>query len=174
MLLYILLGLAVSVVIILIAAAMKANTARYERSVVINASPEMIQPHVADLHKWTTWSPYEKLDPAMERSYGGAASGKGATYSWEGNRKAGAGSMVITDASVNELKIDLNFLKPFRNDCRVVFTFMPQGASTNVTWTMDGPQPIVARIIGIFMNFDKLVGGQFAEGLANLKAVVEK
>lgn len=174
MLLYILITVAVLIVGLVGYAATKPSSVRYERSISINAAADRILPHVADFHNWTAWSPYEKIDPTMKRAYGGADAGQGAAYSWEGNSKAGAGSMVITSASANELKIDLNFLKPFKNECKVVFSFIPEGSATKVTWRMDGPQPLMARVAGIFMDFDKLVGGQFAEGLANLKQVMEK
>lgn len=98
----------------------------------------------------------------------------GAKYAWDGNSKAGTGAMEIVESSTAVVKLDLHFIKPFKADCFAQFTFVPQGAATKVTWMMDGPQPLIARVMGIFINMEKLVGGQFAEDWANLKGVVEK
>ena len=155
-------------------ASTKPNTVRYERSAVINAAPEKILPHVIDFHKWAAWSPYERLDPQMKRGFGGADSGKGATYNWEGNNKVGMGTMEILEVSPAAVKVDLRFIRPFKNECIATFSFMPQGSSTKVTWAMDGPNLFMGKVMSVFMDMDKMIGGQFAAGLANLKGVVEK
>ena len=174
MLLYILLGLAVIIAGLLIAASMKPNTVHYERSTVINASPEKILPHLTDFHKWIPWSPWEKLDPNMKREFIGAAQGVGAKYGWSGNGKAGEGTMEIQEASNSGVKIDLRFVRPFKNDCITHFHFAPQGNATNVRWTMDGPNLFMGKVMGVFMDMDKMIGKDFESGLAGLKTEVEK
>jgi len=173
MLTYILLGLAVFIVGILIAASMKPNSVHYERSTVINASPESILPHITDFHKWMPWSPWEKLDPNMKREYMAAPRGVGAKYGWSGNGKAGEGTMEILEANTNGVKIDLRFVRPFKNQCITHFHFTPQGSATNVRWTMDGPNMFMGKVMGMFMNMDKLIGKDFENGLAGLKHVAE-
>ncbi len=173
MLLYFLLGLVAIIVIILIAAAMKPDTVHYERSTVINASPEKILPHLTDFHKWMSWSPWEKLDPNMKRDYLGAAQGSGAKYGWSGNGKAGEGTMEILSASSSGVKIDLRFVRPFKSDCITHFHFIPHSNSTQVRWTMDGPQLFAGKVFGLFMNMDKMIGKDFESGLAAMKAEVE-
>jgi hypothetical protein len=172
--LYILLALVVILALILIIASTRPNTVHYERTTVINAPPERIIPHLIDFRKWEAWSPWDKLEPDMKRNYAGASSGVGAKYAWEGKKKAGAGSMEITEANSQGVKVDLRFIKPWKAECIAQFHFLPQPNGTNVRWTMDGPNTFMGKVFGLFMNMDKLVGKDFETGLAGLKAELEK
>lgn len=166
--------LVVLILVVLIAAATRADTFRVERSATINAPPEKVYALVADFHQWPQWSPYEKLDPAAKKTFSGASSGEGAVYAWEGNSQAGAGRIEITEAKEpNRIAMDLHMMKPF--DCHnvVVFTFTEKEKGTQVTWAMEGPQPFMGKVMSLFINMDKMVGGQFEEGLANLRLVTE-
>jgi len=160
---------------VLIHAATKPNTFRLQRTTSIKAPPERIFPLIDDFHNWTSWSPWEKIDPALKRTYGGSARGKGAAYDYEGNSKVGAGHMEIAESSPpSRVLINLHFIKPFRANNIAEFTLQPVGDSTNVTWAMYGPSPYIAKLMTTFFSMDKMVGGQFEEGLANLKALAEK
>ncbi len=172
--LYVLLALVVIFALILIIASTKPNTVHYERSTVINAAPDKILPHLVDFHRWQAWSPWDKLEPDMKRTYSSAQSGVGAMYAWEGKKKAGAGSMEIMEANSQGVKVDLRFIKPWKAECIAQFHFMPQPNGTNVRWTMDGPNTFMGKVFGLFMNMDKLVGKDFEKGLAALKVEVEK
>ncbi|MCC6937197.1 MAG: SRPBCC family protein [Flavobacteriales bacterium] len=174
MLLYILIGLAVLIAIILIAASTKPNTVRYERSIVINASPDRILPHITDFHKWNGWSPWDKKDPNMQREYTGAASGKGAKYAWNGNGKVGEGSMEVVEVSASAVRIDMHFIKPFKTDCDVWFRCVPEGTGTKVNWSMDSPDLFMGKVMGLFINMDKMIGKDFESGLIELKKQAEK
>ena len=154
-------------------AASRPTRFRYERSIVVAAPPERVAPLVADFHRWKEWSPWEHLDPTLKRSYGGAPSGQGATYAWEGNSKTGTGRMEITEASTATIVIKLDFLKPFEAHNLARFTFVPEGGGTHVSWSMEGPSPFIARLMGIFMNMERMIGRSFEEGLAKLKALAE-
>ena len=159
---------------ILILAARRPSVFRVERSTRINAPPEKIFPLINDFHAWGKWSPYEKLDPAMKRTFSGAALGKGAVYGWEGNGKAGAGRMEIADvAAPSKVTIKLDFTRPFRASNMVDFTMVPQGGATQVTWAMYGPSPFMTKLFGLFMDMDKMIGKDFEQGLANLKAATQ-
>ena len=170
--------LAVIVVLIsgiLMLASMKQDVFRVERSTVIKAPPEKVFALINDFKAWTAWSPWEKKDPAMQRSYGAVTAGKGATYGWNGNGNVGQGSMEITDAvAPSKIELRLDFIKPMEGHNTVVFTLTPQGEMTQVNWTMQGPTPFIGKIIHVFINMDKMVGGDFEEGLANLKVLAEK
>jgi len=164
----------VLLVAVLVYAATKPDTFRVRRATSINAPPEKIFALINDYHSWGSWSPYEKLDPTMKRTYSGAANGRGAVYEWEGNSKAGKGRMEITDtAPPSKVTINLDFVKPFEAHNIVEFTLEPTGDSTNVTWAMHGPTPYVAKIMHVFLNMDRMVGKDFETGLANLKTVAE-
>lgn len=155
-------------------AAMKPDTFRVERSASIKAPPEKIFFLLNDFDNFTAWSPYEKKDPAMKRVIGGAPSGKGAVYEWDGNETVGKGRLEIVD-SVPPKKIDmtLDFEKPFPANNIVVFTLEPKGGETGVTWTMHGPAPFVSKLMQVFFDMDRMVGADFETGLANLKTLAE-
>jgi uncharacterized protein YndB with AHSA1/START domain len=144
------------------------------RFVTIAAPPERIAPYIQDLHAWEKWSPYEKLDSHMKKTYSGAERGVGARYAWEGNSKAGAGSMTIAAATPHKISIELHFTKPMRSENTAEFTLEPDGAGTRVTWTMIGPKNLLMKVMGVFVNMDKMIGQAFEEGLGNLKELVEK
>src|SRR5712671_1590231 len=167
--------LVVAIAIILILAATKPDTFSVQRATVVKAPPERIFPLINDFHQWRTWSPYETKDPAMKRSFSGAASGKGAVYGWEGNKNVGSGRMEILDNSApSKIVIKLDFFAPFEAHNTAEFTMLPQGDATNVTWLMHGPLPFMGKIMHVFINMDRMVGKDFEIGLANLKRLAER
>jgi uncharacterized protein YndB with AHSA1/START domain len=167
-------AIAVLIAGVLAYAATKPDTFRVERTVSIQAPPEKIFPLINDFHSWGSWSPYEKLDPTMKKTYSGAASGQGAVYEWAGNSKAGAGRMEIVEtAPPSQVQIKLDFSKPFESHNVTEFTLEPQGSTTNVTWAMQGPCPYISKVMTVFVSMDSLVGKDFETGLGNLKALAE-
>jgi hypothetical protein len=170
----VLLVVAVAVAGLLIYAAMKPDDFRVQRSIAIKAPPEKVIAVVGDLKGWTAWSPYEKKDPAMKRTYAGAPSGKGAIYEWDGNKDVGHGRMEILESTPSKVVIKLDFITPFEAHNTAEFTAVPQGDGTNVTWAMYGPSPYVAKVIQTVMNMDKMIGTDFEAGLQSLKTVAEK
>ncbi|HEV7919804.1 MAG TPA: SRPBCC family protein [Thermoanaerobaculia bacterium] len=163
------------IAVILIWAATRPNDFAVQRTATINAPPEKIFPLINDFHSWGAWSPWEKLDPSMKKTYSGAASGKGAVYAWDGDSKVGAGRMEVTESTPSsKVAIQLDFTRPMEGHNIAEFTLVPNGNATNVTWSMRGPSPYVAKLMGIFFNMDKMIGQEFDNGLANLKAAAEK
>jgi uncharacterized protein YndB with AHSA1/START domain len=153
----------------------KPDTFSVQRSASIKAPPEKIFAVVNDFHRWTEWSPWEKLDPAMKRTLSGAPSGKGTVYAWEGNGKAGAGRMEILESVPStKVAIQLDFIKPFEGHNITAFTLVPQGDTTTLNWTMTGPTPFISKLMQVFVNMDTMIGKDFEAGLANLKALTEK
>jgi hypothetical protein len=148
---------------------------RVSRVATILAAPAAIFPHVNDFRKWSAWSPYDRFDPNLKKTFEGPPAGAGAVYRWNGNGRVGEGSTSIVESRPHDLiRIRLQFVRPFKCDNPVEFTFEPQGDATRVTWTMTGEYNFMTKAIGLIMNMDKMTGDQFAEGLANLKRVVEK
>jgi len=167
--------LVVAVAVILILAATKPNEFRVQRSVTIKAPADKIYPMIVDLRGWAAWSPYEKKDPNMKRTFSGAQSGKGAIYEWNGDKNVGHGRMEIMDAAPSsKVVIKLDFFSPFEAHNTAEFTMTPQGDGTNVTWAMYGPNVFMGKVMQVFMNMDKMVGTDFEAGLQALKAKVEK
>lgn len=166
---------AVAAIIVLVLAAMKPDTFRVARTATINAPPEKIYPLIADFRRWTDWSPYENRDPAMKRTYGGTPGSVGQTYAWEGDKNVGRGSMTtIETVAPSKVALKLDFVAPFEAHKTVVFSIVPQGSGTAVTWDMQGPTPFMGKIMHVFMNIDKMCGDDFTQGLAKLKAEAEK
>jgi len=169
-----------AVVVILIAAvlmfaATKPDSFSVQRATSIKAAPEKIFALLDDFHNWGVWSPWEKMDPSMKRTFNGPANGKGSVYEWEGKRKVGQGRMEITDASApSQVTIKLDFIKPFEGHNVAEFVLEPKGDSTNVTWTMRGPSPYIAKLMSVFFSMDSMIGKDFEAGLANLKAAAER
>jgi uncharacterized protein YndB with AHSA1/START domain len=156
-------------------AATRPDTFRVERSAEIKAPPERVFALIDDLRGWTAWSPYEKKDPAMKRSHSGASRGKGAVYEWDGDKNVGQGRMEIVDtAPPNRVTIKLDFMRPFEAHNTAEFVVQPAGDGSRVTWAIFGPMPLVSKVICLFMDMDRMIGKDFEEGLASLKALAEK
>ncbi|SLK15694.1 SRPBCC family protein [Arthrobacter sp. P2b] len=149
------------------------STYEVRRSAVIPASAEEIFPLVNSFHEWTAWSPWENVDPGMSRRYFGADAGVGAGYEWSGNRKAGSGTMEIVESvPAREVKVRLQFTKPFKALNPTSFAFTPAPGGTEVTWRMTGENKGAAKLFALFMNMDKLVGSDFERGLKSLASAV--
>ncbi|HSD39555.1 MAG TPA: SRPBCC family protein [Rhodocyclaceae bacterium] len=171
--------LAVVVIGILVFAMTQPDTFRVERAASIKAPPEKIYAVLTDFHQSIAWSPYEKLDPGMQRTFSGAPSGKGAVYEWSGNKDVGAGRMEITEVTApSGIVMSLRFLRPFEAHNTTEFKLQPQGAQgsemTHVTWSMSGPMPYISKVMCLFFDMDAMIGRDFETGLANLKALTEK
>jgi uncharacterized protein YndB with AHSA1/START domain len=174
----ILIVIAVAVAAVLAYAASKPDTFMVRRSASIAAPPEKIFPMIEDLRAQSAWSPFEK-DPNMKRTHSGAPRGKGAVYAWDGNRQVGAGRIAITESvPSSKVVLMLDMSRPFKAHNTVEFTLDRIGAGTTmtgttVTWVMQGRQPYMAKVMGLFVDCDKMCGGMFEEGLAKLKALAE-
>jgi uncharacterized protein YndB with AHSA1/START domain len=148
-----------------------ADTYTVERCATIAAPPEQVFAAITDFRRWVDWSPWEDLDPALQRTYSGPDQGTGAVYEWSGNRKAGAGRMEITEADASsKVVIALDFLKPFKSNTTTTFTLSPTDGGTEVTWTLVGPKTVATKVMGLFKSMDSFVGADFEKGLARLDA----
>ena len=170
----ILIGLVVLLVLLAIVVALQPSDFRISRSAAISAPPEKVFAQVNELRNWEAWSPWAKMDPSMKQTYEGPAAGSGAVSRWAGNNEVGEGSMTITESKAPEqVRIRLEFIKPMAGTSDVNFTFKPQGRETLVTWNMAGKSNFAGKAFDLFMDMDKMLGSQFDQGLAQLKAVSE-
>jgi uncharacterized protein YndB with AHSA1/START domain len=170
----VLIAAAVLVALFVIIVALQPSEFRVARSATIAAPPPAVFAQVNDFHKWEAWNPWGKIDPAMKHTYEGAPAGIGAIYSWAGNNEVGEGRMTIAESRPSDLiRINLEFFKPFAGNSTAEFTFKPEGDRTIVTWSMTGNNNFMAKAIHLFMNMDKMIGGQFDKGLASMKSVAE-
>lgn len=162
------------VVVFCIIVAVQPSDFKITRSATLNAPAATVFEQVNDFHKWEAWSPWAKIDPAMKVTYSGPPAGVGASYAWLGNDEVGEGKMTITQSHPNEhIAVDLEFIKPFATKNITEFTFKSNGDKTEVIWTMAGKNNFLMKAVSLFMNMDKLVGGDFEKGLSQMKPVVE-
>ena len=165
----------VAVIALLLYAATCPNSFRVQRSLRINAAPDRLFALLNDFRQWSGWSPWEKMDPNMQRTFSGPDVGVGTVYEWQGNKKVGKGRMEILESSPStRLRIKLDFFSPFEAHNTTEFTLQPQSNGTDVIWIMYGPSPFMSKLMGVVFNMDKLVGGDFERGLTNLKVLAEK
>jgi polyketide cyclase/dehydrase/lipid transport protein len=168
----ILLVLVAIVAVLLIVIAMQPSEYQVQRTALISAPPEIVFEQVNDLHKFQAWSPWARMDPDSKVAFSGAPSGAGASFTWSGS-KTGEGSMTITGSrSGQSVTANLDFIKPFESSSVVEFDFEPKGEQTEVTWKMTGENTFATKAFQLFVNMDKLVGGDFEKGLAQLNAIV--
>ena len=143
-----------------------------ERRITIAATTEQIHPLVEDLERWSEWEPWREGDPTIKVTLGGTTKGVGAHQSWTG--ETGDGELTITESSpAGGIRYDMSFDGgAWLSEARI--RYEPQGASTEVVWTMEGDtgsNPI-GRYFGLLL--DSLTGPMFERGLEKLKAAVEK
>jgi len=174
MLVPILLALAVLMGLFVIVVAMRPSDFRVTRSAAMAAQAEQVFPHVNELRNWEAWNPWGKLDPDCKMTYDGPPAGVGASYAWAGNNKVGEGRNTITESRPNQLvRLRLEFAKPMKATNTAEFAFRPDGDQTMVTWTMSGKNNFIGKAFGLVVDCDKMIGGQFEKGLAQMKSLVE-
>ena len=174
MLTTILIVIVAALIVIILMASRQPDNFHVERSATIDAAAERIFPLLEDFRRWPEWSPWEKLDPAMKKDFGGPETGVGSWMSWDGNKKAGQGRMEIIESEpTSRLRLKLDFIKPFKSNNVTTFVLAPRNGTTDVRWLMDGPATFPTKVMTVFTSMDKLVGKDFEEGLANLKRQTE-
>lgn len=164
----------VSVGVILAVAATKSDDFTVQRSIDVDAAPDHVFTYLNDFHQFTAWSPWQRMDPNMQTTFEGPATGTGASYSWRGNDQVGEGRMTITNSRANELVVvNLEFLKPWEATNQVEWRVAANGDNSRVTWVMTGKQAFMMKVFTLFMDMDAVVGADFERGLANLKQLAE-
>ena len=170
----ILITVAIIISVLAVVVALQPAEFRVARSATVSAPAQVVYAQVEDLRKWEAWNPWQKIDPAMKLTFAGPATGPGASYSWVGNNQVGEGRLTVIESRPNDLvRIKLEFMKPFAATNTAQFTFKPEGDKTAVTWSMQGNNNFIAKALHLVMNMDKMVGGQFEKGLADMKLVAE-
>ena len=172
--LYFILAILVIAALVVTYANTKPSTFRIERSIVIKAPASKIFALLPDFHDWAKWSPWEDLDPSMTKKYEGPTTNSGPSYSWEGNKKVGSGRMELLEAvEAKRVKIKLDFFRPFEAHNLTEITLSESNGTTAVNWAMTGANPLMSKIMGLFMDIDKMVGKDFEKGLSRIKSLTE-
>ena len=170
----VLIVLVLAIAALLVYASTRPDTLRVERKAVIAAPPARLFGLINDLHQFNRWNPWLAKDPALKATYEGPSAGPGARYAWDGNKAVGQGSMTITTSQPDrEVVMRLLFIKPFPGDNTLSFTLTPQAEGTEVSWLMQGPQALLPKVMGLFVNMDQMIGRDFEAGLVNLRRLAE-
>lgn len=160
---------------VLLVAASRPDHFRVERRLTMHAPAERIFPLVNDLHRHVEWSTWERKDPHMKRAHSGSPSGAGAVYEWDGNGEIGRGRMEIVESSEpRRIVLAMDFLAPMEAHHTAEFVFEPDDAGTTVIWAMYGSQNLVGKLMGLFLDVDRMIGSEFAKGLENLRTLAER
>ncbi len=159
---------------LLVFAATRPDTFTLQRSLLIQAPPEKLHALINDMRAFNTWNPYDKKDPAMQGSYSGPAAGPGARYAFKGNQDVGEGSLEITASAPGQVGMRLDMSAPMEAHNQITFTLVPRGSGTEVTWAMEGACPFIAKLMGVFIDMDRMIGRDFEAGLASLKTLAER
>ena len=168
------LGAAVVVGGVLALVALRPGEYRIVRSARMAAPPAAVFPHVNDLQKFNVWNPWMKLDPGVHTAYSGPPAGLGASMAWAGNQNIGEGRMTVSESRPDELvRFHMEFIAPFASTAIAELELTPEGGGTVVTWSMAGHNTFVGKAMGLVMNMDRMIGGQFEQGLASLKSIAE-
>ena len=163
-----------ALVVVLGLASLQPDEFTVTRSIDVGSAPARAFEQVNDFHRWSAWSPWEKLDPGMQRTHSGATSGRGAIYEWRGNPEVGKGRMEIVESlSASKVVIDLHFMEPFEAKNVTTFSFAPDAGGTEVNWSMKGKNTFISKIMCVFMDMDSMIGADFESGLSQLKTVAE-
>lgn len=166
------LGLLVALFILIVT---RPEDFRVERSAVVNAPAEVVFPLINDFHAWAQWSPFERQDPGIKKTFDGPAAGPGSIYAWEGNSLVGAGRTTILDSKAGEfVSIKLEMFRPFACVNQVRFTLVPCEGGVRVRWIMDGKLNFITKAFSLIMTMDSMVGKEFELGLANLNKVAQE
>ncbi|MBI2385879.1 MAG: SRPBCC family protein [Elusimicrobia bacterium] len=168
-------AVALAVVVVLALAAGKPDEFRVERKVTIGAAPAKIFPWLEDPRRTVEWSPWEKKDPKLKKTFSGAAKGVGAVYEWDGNKDIGAGRLEIVEAEApKKVVMDLHFLRPMEGRNVARYEVTPVAGGSEVAWSIEGPMPFVSKVMYVFFDMDKMIGAEFEKGLGDLKVLAEK
>jgi hypothetical protein len=170
------LSIGIGVLVLIIAAiafiATRPTDCRIQRSAQVSAPPDVVFAIINDLHQWDKWSPYDKRDPNMKKTFAGSNDGPGAIYTWNGNNEVGEGRLTIMESKPGELvSMKLEFSRPFKATNQVNFKLAPSDGGTRVSWIMDGKNNFMTKAMSLIMNMDKMVGNDFEQGLDNLDTV---
>jgi uncharacterized protein YndB with AHSA1/START domain len=170
----ILICLGVALLMLLAYAATRPDEFRVERRLRIAAPAEQVWPLVSELRAFNRWNPYERKDPLIKSAYSGAASGVGSRYDWD-SREVGSGSLEIVGQQPGRaVQLKLDFVKPFEAHNQAEFALQPTpDGATEVRWTMHGPANLISKLMGVFIDMDKMVGRDFEAGLQNLQQLAE-
>lgn len=154
----------------------KPDQFEISREAVFAAGPESLFPQLNNLRKFQDWSPWARIDPECQHTFEGPEAGVGSIHRWSGNDEVGEGSMTILESETNARILSrLDFKKPFEAINMTEFRLVPEeGGKTRLIWTLNGTNSFIGKLFHHLCGIEAMVGGQFEQGLGQLKQLVEK
>lgn len=142
-----------------------------ERDTLIEADLEKVKPLIANFNNWSSWSPWNIIEPTCKMDIGGTPGEVGHKMSWDGEI-IGAGTNTLAKHDGNTLTYDLEFLKPWKSKAVTSLSLSEEAGQTRVTWTMDGNMPFFMFFMIPMMK--TWIGMDYDRGLRMMKEVAEK
>ena len=174
MLLKVILGVLVLLAGFLTYVAFQPSEMYIVREIFIKAPSEKIFPFINNSQKANSWMPWQESDPGAIMKYSGPEEGVGSTSSWDSPGKMGTGKAEVVESVPNQtVKTKLTYTKPMNMSQMAEVSLTPSADGTIVKWSVKGNNTFLGRLMCVFMNMDKMVGGQFEKGLTKLKNQVE-
>ena len=161
-------------VILLVLAFTGPKESVVKRSVVIDATPAEVYPHIASLKKMHDWSPWREMDRDQKNTWSGADGTVGSYEEWEGDTVGTGRQEIVALEQDRKVTTDLRFFEPWESQSTVSLELAPEGEGTRVDWIMTSKNEGLGRLMAVFMDMDKMIGPDFEKGLQNLKAVTEE
>ena len=175
--LYILLGIAVGLgILVAVLSQLAPKETRVSRSILVNLSQEEAFDHLKSLKKSLEWSPWAERDPNQTVTFKGTDGEVGSSYHWSGNKQVGEGEQEVTNlVAPSRVDTHLRFIKPFKSESKAHFAILPhESGQTEITWGFHSHNTFPGKIFMLFMNMDKVLGGDFEKGLSQFKEKYER
>jgi uncharacterized protein YndB with AHSA1/START domain len=150
------------------------SSAEVERSIVIDAPPAQVFPHLNSMRAFHEWSPWAEIDPQTRYEFAGPEQGVGSRMTWHsGDQRVGQGSQQIVE-SVAARRVVTQLEFGDQGDGRATFLLEPQGDGTLVRWQFrtEFGWDLFGRYVGLMM--DSMIGAAYDKGLKDLKTRVEQ
>lgn len=158
---------------LLLYAVFKSGEMHVSRELLIKAPPEVIFPYINDSKKANQWN-WMCDEPGLEMSYSGPEAGLGSVASWKSKGMMGVGTAEIVESIANRaVKTKLTFIKPMEMSQLSEVSLDPSTEGTLVQLSFTWNNPFILRLMCMFSDMDKKMGGSFEKGLSNLKRIVE-
>lgn len=170
----ILLGIALVIAGFLIYVSTLPSQMHVVREIIVNASPAVIFPHINNSKMADDWMPWKDSDPGVVITYSGPEAGVGSKSNWNSSGQMGTGEALVVESIPNQtVKTQLTYTKPFQMSQLAEITLSPAAGGTKISWSVSGTSGYFFKLMGVFMDCDKMIDGEFEKGLAKLKARVE-
>jgi hypothetical protein len=146
-----------------------------QRGTFVALPPAIVIAEVSRLQNWVAWSSYGKHHSAIRGTYGGPASGPGASYYWSSSNRDVEGRLTITAAGPDSVELELELVSPKERLTDYTIKVAAEGSGTSLVWsaTGDADEDFMGKALGTLQTRDKRMGSELEGDVAGLKNVLE-